>query len=50
MLGKHSGRHALRARCKELGLTLDKAAAGRALHPVLALADRKKGILDERDP
>ena len=25
VLGKHSGRHALRARCEELGITLDKA-------------------------
>ena len=25
VLGKHSGRHALRSRCEELGITLDKA-------------------------
>ena len=25
VLGKHSGRHALQARCEELGIALDKA-------------------------
>src|SRR6476659_10098627 len=47
VLGKHSGRHALRARCEELGIALDKAALDELYTRFVALADRKKGILDE---
>jgi 2-isopropylmalate synthase len=47
VLGKHSGRHALRARCEDLGITLDKAALDELYTRFVALADRKKGILDE---
>jgi 2-isopropylmalate synthase len=47
VLGKHSGRHALRARCDELGITLDKAGLDELYTRFVALADRKKGILDE---
>src|SRR5204862_2627883 len=47
VLGKHSGRHALRARCEELGITLDKAQLDELYTRFVALADRKKGILDD---
>ena len=47
VLGKHSGRHALRARCEELGIALDKAQLDEFYTRFVALADRKKGILDE---
>jgi 2-isopropylmalate synthase len=47
VLGKHSGRHALLSRCEELGLTLDKAQLEALYVKFSALADRKKGIMDE---
>jgi 2-isopropylmalate synthase len=47
VLGKHSGRHALKARCVGLGLTLDKAELDEVYTRFTALADRQKGILDE---
>jgi 2-isopropylmalate synthase len=47
VLGKHSGRHALRARCEDLGIALDKAGLDELYTRFVALADRKKGILDD---
>ncbi|HET6146658.1 MAG TPA: 2-isopropylmalate synthase [Polyangia bacterium] len=47
VLGKHSGRHALKARCEELGLSLDKEELDVLYMRFSALADRKKGILDD---
>ena len=47
VLGKHSGRHALKARCEELGLSLDREELEALYAKFSALADRKKGILDE---
>jgi 2-isopropylmalate synthase len=47
VLGKHSGRHALRARCDELGIVLDKAGLDELYTRFVALADNKKGILDD---
>ncbi len=47
VLGKHSGRHALKARCEELGLSLDREELDILYSKFSALADRKKGILDE---
>jgi 2-isopropylmalate synthase len=47
VLGKHSGRHALRARCEELGITLGKAELDDLYTRFVALADNKKGILDD---
>ena len=47
VLGKHSGRHALKSRCDELGLSLDRAQLDALYVKFSALADRKKGILDE---
>jgi 2-isopropylmalate synthase len=46
VLGKHSGRHALKARCEELGLSLDRQELDVLYTKFSALADRKKGILD----
>jgi 2-isopropylmalate synthase len=47
VLGKHSGRHALQARCAELGVALDRAQLDEVYRRFSALADNKKGILDE---
>jgi 2-isopropylmalate synthase len=47
VLGKHSGRHALKSRCVELGLELDKVALDELYVRFTALADNKKGIVDE---
>jgi 2-isopropylmalate synthase len=47
VLGKHSGRHALGARCKDLGLALDKPQLDEVYTRFTALADRKKGITDD---
>jgi 2-isopropylmalate synthase len=46
VLGKHSGRHALSARCKDLGLALDKPQLDELYTRFTALADRQKGITD----
>jgi 2-isopropylmalate synthase len=46
VLGKHSGRHALKARCAELGLALDKDQLDAVYLKFSALADRQKGITD----
>jgi 2-isopropylmalate synthase len=47
VLGKHSGRHALGARCKDLGLSIDKPQLDELYTRFTALADRQKGITDE---
>jgi 2-isopropylmalate synthase len=47
VLGKHSGRHALKARCDELGIPLSREELDDVYHRFSALADRKKGIMDE---
>jgi 2-isopropylmalate synthase len=46
VLGKHSGRHALRQRIRELGYHLDEAQLQRVFDGFKALADRKKEIYD----
>ncbi len=47
VLGKHSGRHALSQRCKELGYDLDKEELDDLYHRFTAVADhRKKGLTD----
>ena len=48
VLGKHSGRHALGARCAELGVPLEKAELDELYKQFSALADRTKGILDDQ--
>ncbi len=46
VLGKHSGRHALRARLAEMGHVLDEAELEQAFKRFKKLADRKKRITD----
>ena len=46
VLGKHSGRHALREKVRELGYHLDDAQLQRVFEQFKALADRKKQIYD----
>jgi 2-isopropylmalate synthase len=47
VLGKHSGRHALKQRSEHLGFTLSKEELDSVYHKFTALADRKKGVLDD---
>ena len=47
VLGKHSGRHALRERCEDLGFALTKEQLDAVYQRFIALADRKKGVLNE---
>jgi 2-isopropylmalate synthase len=46
VLGKHSGRHALRQRIRELGYHLDEAQLQRVFDGFKGLADRKKEVYD----
>ena len=46
VLGKHSGRHALRARLAEMGHSLDETELDKAFSRFKDLADRKKVITD----
>jgi 2-isopropylmalate synthase len=46
VLGKHSGRHALRERVRELGFTLEDAEFERVFTEFKALADKKKELFD----
>ena len=47
VLGKHSGRHALNQRCKDLGFTLSKQELDEVYHRFTTLADRKKGVRND---
>ena len=47
VLGKHSGRHALEARYRELGYTLTREELERAYTAFLQVADRKKKVDDQ---
>ncbi|MBI3278406.1 MAG: 2-isopropylmalate synthase [Acidobacteria bacterium] len=47
VLGKHSGRHALRQRCEDLGFRLTKDEVDRVYVRFTALADRKKGLMND---
>ncbi len=46
VLGKHSGKHALRIRLEELGFELDRRELGEAFRRFKELADEKKNITD----
>jgi 2-isopropylmalate synthase len=46
VLGKHSGRHALRQRVRELGYHLDESQLQRVFEGFKILADRKKEVYD----
>src|SRR5437867_3857981 len=47
VLGKHSGRHALVARLRELGLEMGEVDMNRVFERFKALADAKKNVYDE---
>ncbi|MFN7992472.1 MAG: 2-isopropylmalate synthase [Bryobacteraceae bacterium] len=47
VLGKHSGRHALKKRTEDLGYNLSKEEVEVLYQRFTALADNKKGLLDE---
>jgi len=48
VLGKHSGRHAISQRCRDLGYELTKQELDDLYHRFTAVADhRKKGLMDE---
>ena len=47
ILGKHSGRHALRARLSDLGFDLSAEQLNGVYRRFIALADRKKGVTDD---
>jgi 2-isopropylmalate synthase len=47
VLGKHSGRHALKQRCLDLGFELSREELDDLYQRFTALADRKKGLMDE---
>jgi 2-isopropylmalate synthase len=47
VLGKHSGRHALNQRCVEHGFTLSREELDQVYTEFIALADTKKGLMDE---
>jgi len=46
VLGKHSGRHALKARIADLGYTVDEGQVQKIFEAFKVLADRKKSIYD----
>jgi 2-isopropylmalate synthase len=47
VLGKHSGRHALRARLEDLGFPLTPEQVDGVYRQFIAVADRKKGVTDD---
>ena len=47
VLGKHSGRHALRQRCEDLGFDLSKEELDGVYVRFTAIADRKKGVMND---
>jgi 2-isopropylmalate synthase len=47
VLGKHSGRHALKNRLDDLGFVLSKEELDMVYTEITALADNKKGLMDE---
>jgi 2-isopropylmalate synthase len=47
VLGKHSGRHAIAKRCRDLGYEVDESTVLRVYQHVVMAAGRKKQILDE---
>ena len=46
VLGKHSGRHAVKRRCEQLGLELTRFELDRVYRAIIDLADQKKHIDD----
>jgi 2-isopropylmalate synthase len=46
VLGKHSGRHAVKQRCEQLGYSLDRLQIDRVYRAMVVLADAQKTIDD----
>ena len=46
VLGKHSGRHAVKQRCKQLGVELSRLELDRVYREMIDLADRQKTVED----
>jgi 2-isopropylmalate synthase len=46
VLGKHSGRHALRLRCEQLGFEFDRRELDEVYRQFVVLADRVKHVRD----
>ena len=47
VLGKHSGRHAVKKRCEDLGYALSRFELDRVYREVIGLADRQKSVSDD---
>ena len=47
VLGKHSGRHAVKRRCEDLGLKLGRFELDRVYREIVVLADRQKAVDDD---
>jgi 2-isopropylmalate synthase len=47
VLGKHSGRHALKQRTEDLGFELSKEELDTVYHHFTLMADRKKGVRND---
>jgi len=47
VLGKHSGRHALKSKCQHLGHELTREELDAVYAGFIAIADRKKGVTDQ---
>ena len=47
VLGKHSGRHAVKKRCEDLGHDLNRFELDRVYREVITLADRQKTVEDD---
>lgn len=46
VLGKHSGRHAVKRRCEQIGLALEGRELDKVYRAIIALADREKTVGD----
>ena len=47
VLGKHSGRHAVKHRCEAIGHTLTRLELDQVYRRIIALCDRQKTITDD---
>jgi 2-isopropylmalate synthase len=47
VLGKHSGRHAVKRRCEDLGLKLGRFELDRVYRKIVVLAERQKAVDDD---
>ena len=47
VLGKHSGRHAVKKRCEQLGHELSRFQLDRVYRKIISLADRQKSVSDD---